>query len=129
MLLLTIYILVYASAYIPRILSAWFYRCHTPNDDCFNVRAYFKSIRAGLIPKVTYAEYIEMPEYSNIQSRMLGADSFPYRNVTVDDEVGCTALLLCVYMHMCVYFTVYSTLLHVYTWVCHILTYLYTRNM
>ena len=28
-----------------------------------------------------------MPEYQNIQSRMLGADSFPYRNVTVDDDV------------------------------------------
>ena len=93
MLLPTIYIPVY-SLYISRILSAWFYRCHTPNDDCFNVRAYFKSIRAGLIPKVTYAEYIEMPEYSNIQSRMLGADSFPYRNVTVDDEVSGIPLLL-----------------------------------
>jgi hypothetical protein len=28
-----------------------------------------------------------MPEYNNIQTRMLGADSFPYRNVTVTDKV------------------------------------------
>ena len=28
-----------------------------------------------------------MHEYQNIQTRMLGADSFPYRNVTVNDEV------------------------------------------
>ena len=106
----------------PRILSAWFYRCHTPNDDCFNVRAYFKSIRAGLIPKVTYAEYIEMPEYSNIQSRMLGADSFPYRNVTVDDEVCCIALLSSV----CIYNGVKACKIHYCACACHIITYLYT---
>lgn len=28
-----------------------------------------------------------MHEYHNIQTRMLGADSFPYRNVTVDDSI------------------------------------------
>ena len=28
-----------------------------------------------------------MAEYQNIQTRMLGADSFPYRNVTVNQEV------------------------------------------
>ena len=90
------------------------------------MRAYFKSIRAGLIPKVTYAEYIEMPEYSNIQSRMLGADSFPYRNVTVDDEVGCTTLLLCVCICTCVY--ILSCIAHdcACACACHIITYLYT---
>ena len=28
-----------------------------------------------------------MHEYQNIQTRMLGADSFPYRNITVDQNV------------------------------------------
>jgi hypothetical protein len=34
-----------------------------------------------------FAEYLEMHEYNNILTRMLGADSFPYRNITVTDEV------------------------------------------
>ena len=33
-----------------------------------------------------------MPEYQNIQTRMLGADSFPYRNVTVNEEVSIVQL-------------------------------------
>jgi hypothetical protein len=70
-----------------RILSAWFYRGHTPNNDFFQVRPYFKDIRDGKLPKVTFAEYIEMPEYQNIQTRMLGADSFPYRNITITQKV------------------------------------------
>lgn len=28
-----------------------------------------------------------MPEYQNIQTRMLGANSFPYRNITITPEV------------------------------------------
>lgn len=28
-----------------------------------------------------------MPEYHNIMTRMLGADSFPYRNIVVDDDL------------------------------------------
>jgi hypothetical protein len=73
--------------FITRLLSAWFYRCHTPNNDCFQVRPEFKEIAAGQRPKVTFEEYIEMPEYQNIQSRMLGADSFPYKNITITKEV------------------------------------------
>ena len=69
-------------------MSAWFYRCHTPNNDCFQVRPYFKEIRQGLRPHVTFTEYIEMAEYQNIFTRMLGADSFPYRNVTIDNDVS-----------------------------------------
>jgi hypothetical protein len=30
---------------------------------------------------------MDIHEYHNIQTRMLGADSFPYRNITVDQEV------------------------------------------
>lgn len=44
-----------------------------------------------------FDEYIEMPEYQNIQTRMLGADSFPYKNVTITDEVriSSTSFPLC----------------------------------
>ena len=70
-----------------RLLSAWFYRGHSPNNDFFQVRPEFKDIRDGKLPKVTFQEYLEMHEYQNIQTRMLGADSFPYRNITVTEEV------------------------------------------
>ena len=70
-----------------RTLSAWFYRGHSPNLDFFQVRPEFKEIKNGLRPKVTFEEYIEMPEYQNIQTRMLGANSFPYRNVNVTPAV------------------------------------------
>jgi len=72
---------------ISRILSAFFYRGHSPNLDFFQVRPEFKLIKEGKLPRVSFKQYIEMPEYQNIQTRMLGADSFPYRNVTVTDEV------------------------------------------
>ncbi len=38
------------------------------------------------MPKVTFEQYLDMPEYNNIQTRMLGADSFPYRNVSITIE-------------------------------------------
>jgi hypothetical protein len=72
---------------LDRLLSAWFYRGHSPNNDFFQVRPEFKEIREGKRPQVTFAEYLEMHEYQNIVTRMLGADSFPYRNVTVTDKV------------------------------------------
>lgn len=70
-----------------RLLSAWFYRGHSPNLDFFQVRPEFKDIKDGKRPRVVFSEYLEMPEYQNIQTRMLGADSFPYRNITITDEV------------------------------------------
>jgi hypothetical protein len=72
---------------VSRTLSAFFYRGHSPNNDFFQVRPYFKQIRLGLLPKVDFPEYIEMTEYQNIQTRMLGADSFPYRNVSIDEKI------------------------------------------
>ncbi len=78
---------------ISRILSAWFYRGHSPNLDFFQVRPEFKEIAQGLRPKATFAEYVEMHEYHNIQTRMLGADSFPYRNITVTEEVQTPCIL------------------------------------
>lgn len=70
-----------------RLLSAFYYRGHSPNNDFFQVRPYFKDIRDGKLPKVMFPEYIEMPEYQNIITRMFGADSFPYKNVTITDKV------------------------------------------
>ena len=35
-----------------RLLSAWFYRGHSPNLDFFQVRPEFKEIKLGLRPKV-----------------------------------------------------------------------------
>lgn len=37
---------------------------------------------------VSFQQYIEMMEYQNIQTRMLGADSFPYRSVTITEQVN-----------------------------------------
>jgi hypothetical protein len=74
------------------LLSAWFYRGHSPNLDFFQVRPWFKEIKDGLRPKVVFDEYIEMIEYQNIQTRMLGADSFPYRNISIDENVFCQAI-------------------------------------
>ena len=70
-----------------RLLSAWFYRCHSPNSDCYQVRPEFKLIHDGKKPKINFDEYLIMPEYNNIQTRMLGADSFPYRNVTITLDI------------------------------------------
>lgn len=70
-----------------RLISAFYYRGHSPNLDFFQVRPEFKDIKEGRKPKVNFDEYIEMEEYQNIMTRMLGADSFPYRNVTINDDV------------------------------------------
>jgi hypothetical protein len=70
-----------------RLVSAFFYRGHSPNLDFFQVRPEFKQIKLGKAPKVEFPEYVEMLEYQNIQTRMLGADSFPYRAVEISDEV------------------------------------------
>ena len=72
---------------VSRLLSAWFYRGHSPNLDFFQVRPWFKEIKDGKRPKVIFQEYIEMVEYQNIQTRMLGADSFPYRDVPITPQV------------------------------------------
>ena len=49
-----------------------------------------------------------MPEYRDVQTRMLGADSFPYRNITVDEKVNCNSCICCVYesayVHVCIFF-------------------------
>lgn len=72
-----------------RLISGWFYPGHNPNSDAFHVRS-SSSINMTTItaPKpVSFQQYIEMMEYQNIQTRMLGADSFPYRRVTITEQV------------------------------------------
>ena len=51
------------------------------------MRPEFKEIKNGQRPKVVFDEYLDMPEYQNIQTRMLGADSFPYRNITITTDI------------------------------------------
>ena len=77
---------------VSRLISAFFYRCHSPNSDCFQVRPESKLIKERKRSKVTFDEYLEMHEYNNIMTRMLGADSFPYRNVTVTEKLYAAAI-------------------------------------
>ena len=63
-----------------RFVSAWHYRCHHPNYDCFGVRKAFKAVRSGGTKKYTFDEYCAMPEYQNIMVKMLVKDKFPYGN-------------------------------------------------
>lgn len=39
------------------------------------------------IIQVSFASYLEMPEYNNIMTRMLAEDSFPYRNISIGEKV------------------------------------------
>ncbi|RYH17556.1 hypothetical protein EON65_28440 [archaeon] len=75
-----------------RLISAYYYRGHSPNLDFFQVRPEFKEISQGKRPHVLFPHYIEMVEYQNIFTRMLGADSFPYRNITITEDVYNKAL-------------------------------------
>lgn len=61
-----------------RFISAWHYRCHNPNYDCFGIRKQFKAIRSGKARKFSFDEYCEMAEYQNIMIKMLVKDKFPY---------------------------------------------------
>ena len=75
-----------------RVVSAWHYRCHNPNWDCFHVpgatqwserkRAdeqwHLKPPNATHAGYASFAEFLDMPHYQNVQTRMLGKDRFPY---------------------------------------------------
>ena len=61
-----------------RFVSAWHYRCHHPNYDCFGVRKEFKAARSGGGKKYSFDDYCAMPEYRNIMTKMLVKDKFPY---------------------------------------------------
>jgi hypothetical protein len=72
---------------VSRLVSAWFYRCHSPNSDCFQVRTEFKLIKQKKKPKAIFPEYLEMVEYNNILTRMFGAGAFPYKDVNITEKV------------------------------------------
>lgn len=55
---------------VTRFVSAWHYRCHHPNYDCFNVREEFKAIRESRGNKKTFSEYCQMREYQNIMVKV-----------------------------------------------------------
>jgi hypothetical protein len=40
-----------------------------------------------LLLQVEFPQYIEMNEYQNIMTRMLGADSFPYRDINITADL------------------------------------------
>lgn len=86
---------------VSRVVSAWHYRCHSPNFDCYDVPGAAKwALQARFAkkwklpdsakgwtppPNVTFSEYVSSwPQYHNIQTRMLGKDTFPYASVPVD---------------------------------------------
>ena len=93
---------------VSRVVSAWHYRCHNPNFDCFHVPGatqwrdrkkdpdwYLKapngttasSSSVGGGDYVTFREFLDLPHYHNIQTRMLAKDRFPYdvTPVSADD--------------------------------------------
>ncbi|GMI59473.1 hypothetical protein ScalyP_jg4579 [Parmales sp. scaly parma] len=82
---------------VSRVVSAYGYRCHSPNNDCYRVREEYcqsgqlsrKECGPSTSSKVwSFEEYLELPEYHNIFTRMFGLGSkgtFPY---TADANVG-----------------------------------------
>ena len=82
---------------VSRVVSAYGYRCHSPNNDCYRVRDEYcqsgqlsrKECGPSTSSKVwSFEEYLELPEYHNIFTRMFGLGSkgtFPY---TADANVG-----------------------------------------
>ena len=64
-----------------RAVSGYFFRGHSPNWDRFGVRKEFPR-DPGKWP-YSFDSYLDMPEYHNIATRMLGCNSFPYTNLTV----------------------------------------------
>ena len=80
-----------------RAISAWHYRCHNPNWDCFDVpgatqwrsrkranpRWFATPPPANGSGYLTFGEYLDLPHYHNVQTRMLALDRFPYDRVAV----------------------------------------------
>lgn len=84
---------------VSRVISAWHYRCHNPNFDCYDVPGAAKwglqlrLARGKPIPRgvflpttnVTFVEYVtRWPAYHDVQTRMLGRDEFPYAPLALD---------------------------------------------
>jgi len=82
-----------------RVVSAWHYRCHNPNWDCFHIDGsvqwaerkrlhddwYVRPPNASdVLPWVSFGRFLDMEHYQNIQVRMLGSDRFPYSPTRVE---------------------------------------------
>ena len=67
---------------VTRFVSAWHYRCHHPNYDCFNVREEFKAIRESRGNKKTFSEYCQMREYQNIMVKVTSSSAACFRPET-----------------------------------------------
>ena len=71
---------------ITRVISSWHYRCHNPNFDCFKVRPNLRTWKMHLngvreppgVRNFTFDEFLGMPEYHNIATRMFSRDALPY---------------------------------------------------
>jgi len=68
---------------VARVLSAYKYRCHNPNHDCYNVRKDFCKHGRQCRRRYTIDDYLDMPEYHNIFTRMVARNVFPYSNTSV----------------------------------------------
>jgi len=84
---------------VGRAISAWHYRCHNPNWDCFHIAGSVQWAerrrakhdwyahppnRSDALPWVSFASFLGMEHYQNVQTRMLGRDRFPYSPTPVD---------------------------------------------
>ena len=82
-----------------RVVSAWHYRCHNPNWDCFHIDGsvqwaerkrlhddwYVRPPNASdVLPWVSFGRFLDMEHYQNVQTRMLGSDRFPYSPTRVE---------------------------------------------
>eukprot|EP00912_Choanoflagellata_sp_UC4_P000289 UC4_evm8s179 len=71
---------------VSRAVSGWFYHCHNPNSDCFDVREEFdgpnqnKRRRKKPYKTFSFDEYLDMQEYSNVYIQMFALDSHPYKS-------------------------------------------------
>jgi len=75
---------------VGRVISAWHYRCHNPNFDCYHVRSEFRTFRQYTLSRdgkgtalsewvnITFDQYLRIPEYHNVQTRVFAANLAPY---------------------------------------------------
>ena len=69
-----------------RVLSAFYYRGHSPNSDNYHVRRAFcaqpQDPRCAGDRRYSLEDYLRLPEYHNIFVRMLSRNVFPYSNTS-----------------------------------------------
>ena len=75
---------------LSRVVSSWHYRCHNPNFDCFKLLPTLRTWKMHLawvdkgkmtppgVKNYTFNEFLEIPMYHNIATRMFAWDVMPY---------------------------------------------------